>query len=188
MKITLKDIGSFELYDKITHAIVGPMENLTMIDLCCCEATMTRNYLFKEKTYIDVLDCWEIPGQMDRFVQADVLGDHPVFDKHYDVAICSDGIEHLSKEDGLKLVERMKAISDKQIIMTPLGCYLVDENGTDPRGHKSGWQPEEFEGFNSVVFPQYHPTLGENGLGAFWVWRSNDMDTEMMRVQKAFKK
>lgn len=184
MKITLKDYGSAELHNKIINAIVGPMENLTMIDLCSCEATLSRHYNFKEKTYVDVLDCWHIPGQMDRFVQTDVLGDHAIFQKHYDVAICSDGIEHLSKEEGFRLVERMKKISDKQIIMTPLGDHLVDTTQTDPRGHRSGWLPDEFEGFAAIVIPDYHVTMN---LGAFWVWNSPNLQEEFVRVQRLLK-
>ena len=183
MKITLHENGSFPLYENIIRAIIGPkMTEQSFIDLCSCEATITRNLQFKEKTYVDVLDCWDIPGQMDKFIQTDVLGDHEIFNKHYDIANCSDGIEHLSKEEGFRLIERMKNISDKQILFTPLGNYMIEVGNPDPKCHKSGWHPEDFEGFASIVCPIYHPTLGENGLGAFWVWKCDDIEADFQRV------
>lgn len=152
-----------------------------MIDLCSCEATVTRNLNFREKTYVDILDCWEIPGQMDRFVCADVLGDHPCLRQHYDVAYCSDGIEHFAKEDGLRLLSRMNDLADKQILFTPLGEYCVEPESTDPRSHKSGWMPEDFPGFAVIVAPNYHPSL--NNLGAFWVWWCRDIEEDFRRVK-----
>lgn len=181
MRINLPDNGSFPFYEKVINAIMGPaVESKTLIDLCCCEATVTRKLPFKEKTYVDVLDCWDIPGQMHRFVQTDVLGDHEIFSKRYDVANCSDGIEHLTREQGFALVERMKAISDRQTLFTPLGEHLVETDNPDPKCHKSGWQPEDFEGFASIVCPHYHPTLG---IGAFWVWRCENLEADFERVR-----
>ena len=185
MKITLKNKGSYELFDEIIKSIIGDeITNQTFIDLCSCEATATRNLPFKEKTYVDALDCWNIPGQMHNFIQADVLGDHACFNKKYDVANCSDGIEHLSREDGFRLVERMKKISSKQILFTPLGEYMVEVGNPDPKCHKSGWYPEDFEGFASIVFPNWHPALG---IGAFWVWRSDNLQEEFERLKSLFK-
>ena len=180
MKIILEDKGSYELFDKIIKAIIGDkISDQTFIDLCSCEATATRNLPFKEKTYVDALDCWVIPGQMDRFIQTDVLGDHPCFDKKYDVANCSDGIEHLIKEDGFRLIEKMKKISSKQILFTPLGEYMVEVGNPDPKCHKSGWVSSDFEGFASIVCPNWHPTLG---VGGVWAWRSDDLKSEFERV------
>lgn len=168
------------------NALLGPgVKSKTMIDLCCCNARMTRQMPFKEKTYVDALDCWDIPGEMDRFVQADVLGDDPVLQRQYDVAICSDGIEHLKKPEGHRLIERMRSISQKQVLFTPLGDYLVDENDPDPKGHKSGWFPEDVPEFASIVFPVYHPTLN---IGAFFFWRSDNMKEEMNRVRTCLGK
>lgn len=186
MKLELKNNGSYEFYEEVINAIIGNnTEDKTFIDLCCCEATVTRKLKFKEKTYVDVLDCWEIPGEMDRFVQADVLGDHPIFNKKYDIANCSDGIEHLTRDDGFRLVERMKNISDKQILFTPLGNYMIEEGNPDPKCHKSGWFAEDFVGFASIVCPQYHPTLG---VGAFWVWKCEDIEKDFARVKGILRK
>ena len=184
MKKVVDDEEGIRLYETIIKAIIGSKINQqSLIDLCSCEATVTRNLTFKNKIYVDVLDCWDIPGQMHNFIQTDVLGNHEIFNQHFDVANCSDGIEHLIKEDGFKLIERMKNISDKQILFTPLGNYMVETGNDDPKCHKSGWCPEDFEGFASIVAPQYHPTLGEHGVGAFWVWRCDDIEADFQRVK-----
>lgn len=181
MQINITQHGSFPLYEKVIRAIIGSkIKEETLIDLCSCEATVTRNLEFKEKIYVDALDCWNIPNQMHNFIQADVLGDHKCFKKHYDIANCSDGIEHLVKEDGFKLIERMKAISDKQILFTPLGEHMVETGNPDPKCHKSGWWPEDFEGFATIVAPDYHPTLG---IGAFWAWRCENIERDFKRVE-----
>lgn len=182
MRIDIDKEGGFDLCRAVMTAIVGrPMQELTLIDLCSCEATVTRNLPFREKTYVDVGD-WDIPEQMDRYIKADVLGDHPCFDKRYDVATCLDGIEHFTKENGFKLIERMKKISDVQILFTPLGDYLVgfgDQN--DPNTHKSGWLPEDFKGFGVIVAKNFHKTLG---IGAFWAWNSPDIKNDFARVSR----
>ena len=182
MLITIPDHGSFPLYERIVNTIIGPsIDDQTLIDLCSCEATVTRNLNFKDKVYVDALDCWNIPGQMHRFVQADVLGNHRCFNKHYSVANCSDGIEHLLKEDGFKLIERMKQISDRQILFTPLGEHMIEVGNPDPKCHKSGWLPEDFPGFAAIVCPNYHPTLN---IGSFFVWRCENIEADFERVKK----
>lgn len=182
MEITINEHGCGEFYVKVFNAIAGAgTESKTLIDLCCAEATISRHFQFKEKTYVDMLDEWSIPGQMDRYIQADVLGQHAVFDKHYDVALCSDGIEHLIKSDGLRLIERMKTISDRQILFTPLGdLWIKEQLDNDPKSHKSGWFPADFEGFAAIVCPAYHPTLNH---GAFFVWRCPNIEVDFERVK-----
>jgi hypothetical protein len=181
MQMVIQEHGNLKMYEKVYHAIIGEgIENKTMIDLCSCEATFTKTLPFKHKTYVDLVD-WGIPVEAGLFVKADVLSEHECFHKHYDVANCSDGIEHLRKHDGLILLEKMKNMSDKQVLFTPLGEYLVqDESNTDPNNHKSGWWPEDFDGFGAIVAPRYHEKLK---IGAFWVWRCFDIEQDFARVK-----
>lgn len=166
-------IGTIEIYMDCLRAICGKTSGKSMVDLCCAYAPNTPRLGFEIRNYIDV-----IPRTLDHqeeqryFLQRDVLtfGEVGV---HYDVAICSDGIEHLTKENGLKLLEIMKCISDKQIIFTPLGPYAIDD-GDNPEGHHSAWYPEEFTGeWSTICFPNYHPTLG---VGAFFAWRGGNYE------------
>jgi hypothetical protein len=83
-------------------------------------------------------------------------------DKSYDTVILWDVIEHLEKQDGIKLLADIEMIARKQIVVfTPNGMM---EQNEDPWGdnnemqiHKSGWLPEEFikRFYNVIVFKNY---------------------------------
>ncbi len=183
MQIYITNNGSPGMYEAILHAILGDnTNNLTFIDLCCANCNYSQHLELKEKTYVDIADCWYKPDPV-RFVQTSVLSDHVIFSKHYDISFCSDGIEHLRKKEGLQLVERMKSLSDKQILFTPLGDYLVEDNNENPECHKSGWLPDDFPGFASIVIPNFHATM-DVVLGAFFVWRCRDIESDFKRVEK----
>ena len=148
------------------HARDGP---LSLIDLCCGEMTNTSRLIFAHSVHVDVQDC-PLRPQNYKFIQTDVCADHPVFEEHYDVALCSDGIEHLTVEQAVRLVRRMEDIADLAVIFTPLGDYIVEPGTTHPDRHKSGWIPLSFHGlgFHTMTFPNWHPTLQ---LGAFFAWK-----------------
>jgi hypothetical protein len=156
----------------------------SFIDLCSYEARLTRRLPFADRTYVDIsfrnLDNVG-PGEQDKFVQADVLGDHPVFNRRYDVAICSDGIEHLTKEQGWKLLERMKQLADRQVLFTPLHAWMMDPTNPAPESHKSLWTPEDLPDWAHISVPEYHPTLG---IGAFFFWNCPNLDEDWKRVAK----
>ena len=178
MNITLDITGDGPKYIRIISAIIGnQIENQSLIDLCCAECTITKQLPFKNKTYVDVL-AWN--PNVPNFIQTDVLGDHEVFNNHYDVANCSDGIEHLRPEQGQLLIERMNKLANKQILFTPLGPYLVEPNSTIPESHKSAWYPEDFPGFAAITCPNWHPTLN---VGAFFVWKTHDIEADFERVK-----
>jgi hypothetical protein len=180
MQLELQDFGSYPFAMKIYNAIMGTdLSEQTLIDICCGDAQITHYLNFKEKTYVDILDTWDIKDK-GRFVQSGALDDHEVFNEHYSVAFCADGIEHLIKEDGYKLIQRMKQISDKQVFFVPLGDYIVDKNSHDPLAHKSGWWPEDFSGFATIVCPKYHEVLN---LGAFYAWCCKDIESDFQRVK-----
>jgi SAM-dependent methyltransferase len=74
--------------------------------------------------------------------------------KSFDCVICSDVIEHLSKDEGLKLIKKMEDIAVKKVlIVTPNGFNekecLEDENHL--QAHKSGWTMKEFSCMNYEV-------------------------------------
>lgn len=67
---------------------------------------------------------------------------------------CLDMIEHLTREDGLTLIQLAQMAQPKQIVIfTPNGYH--EQNGPDPWGlggdhwqkHRSGWNPEDFPGW-----------------------------------------
>jgi hypothetical protein len=187
MILTCQSEGSFETYQTIIAEIFGPeTEKQSLIDLCCGECTMSRNYPFKTKLYVDILEWPTMPPETRKtFVQTDVLGDHEIFNRKYDVANCSDGIEHFARNKGLELIARMELISSKQVFFTPIGpLWLHPESDTDPTSHKSFWYPSDLPTYAHIELPNYHPLLG---CGAFFFWHCEDIEKDFNRVSSALK-
>jgi hypothetical protein len=161
--------GSMPLWIEVFLRIVGkPSDQVSIIDLCCGRMGNTRLLKFKESIHIDVTDYPERP-RGSHFLLHDVLSLPSSFNGKYDVALCSDGIEHLSKEDGIKLISIMEKLSKTSIIFTPLGDYMVDPLAKSPENHRSGWLPNDFpSNWETQEFPNWHPTLG---IGGLWAWR-----------------
>lgn len=95
-------------------------------------------------------------------------------------AIAIDVIEHLSRDDGLEMLEEMKRLAFGQVVIfTPLGFQPQDGGAeTDAWGyqgqrwqvHRSGWTPEDFPGWSCFVDDQFHKR-GSAFDGAFFaIW------------------
>jgi hypothetical protein len=102
-----------------------------------------------------------------------------------DTVFLLDVIEHLEKEEGLRLLKMTERIAKQQIIIfTPLG-FLPQEyeggadawglGGADCQQHKSGWLPDEDfdESWDIYASREFHmvDSIGEQfekPYGAFW--------------------
>jgi SAM-dependent methyltransferase len=114
--------------------------------------------------------------------------------RQFDACVALDVIEHLTKEDGLKLIQDMERIARKRVVIfTPKG-FLPQRHAVDNdlQVHLSGWEPEEMRKLGYEVYGQLGPkTLrGEGhvlkhrpaafwGLISFiaqigWIWRQPD--------------
>jgi hypothetical protein len=182
MIITIPNVvGDIDLYMRVLRAICGDTVGKSMIDLCCAFAPNTPKLGFEMRDYVDLLPrVLDHREEQQNFIQRDVLeigNDH----LHYDVAICSDGIEHFLPKDGKKLLDVMQKISDKQIIFTPLGELWLEKTPTsDPEAHRSAWYPSMLPGWACIVFPDYHK---EWGVGAFWAWKCENIEQDFERVK-----
>lgn len=164
--------GSQELYLKILRRIIGESEGKTFLDLACGEMTVTRHLKFHSSVHVDVQDRPDRPKEFT-FVQGDITDETlPVFQKKYDVAFIGDGLEHLPKEKGHRLLQNMEHWAYLPIVFVPLGAYLIENEPTNnPDSHRSAWYPDNFHerGWQCEVHEDWHPTLG---IGAFFAWRS----------------
>lgn len=97
-----------------------------------------------------------------------------------DSVTCIDVIEHLSRDDGLLLIEEMKRLARGQVLVfTPLG-FMPQEGGgaRDPWGyqgqhwqeHRSGWTPQDFPGWRTFVDPHFHQRDREYFGAFFALW------------------
>ncbi len=114
----------------------------------------------------------------DEIVQGDVRNLPEMFGHAaFDAAIAIDVIEHLPKEDGLKLMQAMEAVARKVVVFyTPSG-FLPQRHASndDLQEHLSGWEPNEMRvrGYKvtgslgpKVLRGEYHALKGRPLL--FW--------------------
>lgn len=176
--------GTPEIHLEVLKIMCGDPTGKAVVDLMCCEASQTRKlYGWKKELYVDIQKR-DLGAEKNPFFElCDVIeyveSSRVLF---FDIAICLDGIEHLSKKDGQYLMEALAYKVDKAIFFTPLGSYMVesDESEKHPDKHYSGWTPQEFEvaGYNCIVFHNFHEALH---CGAFFAVHSKDK-TEWDRI------
>lgn len=179
-------VGGGEVYLKVLKAICGDTAGKSMVDLLCHRAPYTPLLGFKDRVYVDVQDRGlDHKEEQKHFINSDVF-DFIMNQEcpRFDVSICSDGIEHLTRADGVQLLIWMKEKSDKQILFTPLGGLSI-VNDLHPDSHKSGWTPDHIDiymkgKFACIVFPDFHPTLN---AGAFFFWHCNNIQQDFERVK-----
>ena len=163
-------VGSGALWVQVVSKILAnePKENL--LDLMCHKAPHTPLLGFESITFVDIqnrgLDF--TLRDNDLFIEADAIKFLEGCG-NFDTIICSDGIEHFTKRDGLYLLALIKQKSKSSVIFTPYGDCMVDENSTHPDTHKSGWTETDFEkmGYSCIIFPNFHPKLNKGAIFAY---------------------
>lgn len=98
----------------------------------------------------------------------------PFSNNSFDSVLCLDVIEHLDKDAGLKLVQELKRITKRYIVvLTPLFWTENTESYNNPNSpyyqnpfdlHKSLWTLEDFPDWK----PLYKPTTLENYFFGVW--------------------
>lgn len=106
-------------------------------------------------------------------------------DQSVDVISIIDGIEHMDKETGLRVIEHMKRVAKKEVLLfTPQGRtedgYLKNEphnawgiEGADHfQTHKSGWTADELHelGFECIVQTDDVSQHGEPYTALMYKW------------------
>ena len=94
-----------------------------------------------------------------------------------DTIVALDVIEHMTREEGEAFIQLALSKARKQVVIfTPLG-FIPQSGGdyVDPWGlqgqkwqeHKSGWTPEDFEGWECITDAVFHTRDGKT-YGAFF--------------------
>ena len=80
-----------------------------------------------------------------KYIKADILEiDFP--NDSFDCILLMDVVEHLEKDDFIKLIPKLEKWSKKVIILTPNGFTDNDmHDGNEHQIHKSGWKVQELE-------------------------------------------
>lgn len=89
----------------------------------------------------------------DRLLQADIM-QCPIEDKSFDAVVAMDVIEHLSREDGLKMLETIETIARKSVVIHTPNGYLHQPPAPDNpwQEHRSGWAVSDFRSCGYEVF------------------------------------
>ncbi|HTX60350.1 MAG TPA: class I SAM-dependent methyltransferase [Verrucomicrobiae bacterium] len=102
----------------------------------------------------------------DEYVRCD-LRDFTYPEKSVDACVLLDVIEHLTKEDGWRLVDRLERIARKRVIVaTPNGFLPQPPSADNPfQEHISGWETHELreQGYRIYGLSGYKPWRGEEG-------------------------
>jgi SAM-dependent methyltransferase len=101
----------------------------------------------------------------DEYIIADVRF-LPFRQKSFDIILCLHVIEHLSKDDGLKLIMDAERVAFKQLVIaTPVGFFPTTADDNPLQVHKSGWEPYEFKKKGYKIRGQSHKLVyGKRGL------------------------
>ncbi|OGU01733.1 MAG: hypothetical protein A2085_11635 [Gemmatimonadetes bacterium GWC2_71_10] len=100
--------------------------------------------------------------------QVDVLdiGSH-FAPRSYDCVLASDVIEHLEKEEGMRLIEAMERIARRKVVIfTPNGFLPQAPYADNPwQAHRSGWEPGEMRarGYRVIGVNGWKGFFGERG-------------------------
>lgn len=83
----------------------------------------------------------------------------------YDVITALDFIEHLEKEDGLRLLSRLEELANKRVVLvTPNGFVPQAAQPDNPfQEHKSGWTTEDFKARGYRVYGMFGPKSWREG-------------------------
>jgi 2-polyprenyl-3-methyl-5-hydroxy-6-metoxy-1,4-benzoquinol methylase len=161
-KINIKKWLKRKLSDDIVLLRKNTNKALTILDIGCgynsniqyCDS----KYSIGVDNFIDYINKSKNKKIHNEYIQKDITElDFP--EKFVDIVYCSEVIEHLNKEDGLRLIKNMeKWAKRKVIITTPNGFVEQEEYHNNPyQKHLSGW---DYKNFISLGYKVY----GMNGL------------------------
>ena len=167
------------------------VENLgdysTLLDLGCGPKSPIRlipnrqdKFTVGIDSFAPYLEASKIKRIHNQYYQMDIRK-MDILPKIFDVVMAFDVLEHLTKEEGEKLIADMELIAIKRVVIfTPNGFIKQDMSDDNPNQvHKSGWTVKEMRGKGYKV-------RGVNGLkwmrnpGAYlkirekWFWLLSD--------------
>jgi SAM-dependent methyltransferase len=153
-------------------------QTASLLDIGCGANTPLRHLRQRPARLVGVdgfqpsIDQSRASNYHDDYTKADLLDIDQSFEANsFETVVALDVIEHFTKEDGFKLLERMEQIaSHKVVIFTPNGFQPQNEHsGNILQRHLSGWSVQEMQdrGYRVVGVNGWKPLLGEFSLPRF---------------------
>jgi len=150
LAIYYSSILCFILHNQLYFLIKELKDCESILDLGC---GWQSPLLYKPVRFSVGLDLW-YPYLLESkakkihryYVQADLLKDMPFKENSFDAVLLLSVIEHLEKENGLSLLNKIYRIARKKIIIITPNGYLqqIHKPDTPLQAHRSGWGVEEF--------------------------------------------
>ncbi|MCR4261170.1 MAG: class I SAM-dependent methyltransferase [Candidatus Colwellbacteria bacterium] len=140
---------TFWSYEYQLKKAVG--ESKSLLDLGCgfpspIKSFSSRLYSVGVDIFKPSIEKSKTDGIHNEYRELNVLDAGDEFkEKSFDCVLASDVIEHLSKEDGEKLINIMESLASKRVIIfTPNGfLHQPTHDGNEYQKHLSGWSVEE---------------------------------------------
>jgi predicted TPR repeat methyltransferase len=191
----------FPTYETELEKAVGNCKSL--LDVGCGSSSPVR--FFSKKLFCAGVDAFEpsieksrSQGIHNKYYKMDVLDIGNSFEPDsFDCVLASDLIEHLTKEEGNKLIGMMEKIAGKKVIIfTPNGFLPQGEYDKNPlQVHKSGWTVKEMKekGYEVIGINGWKPLRGEYASVRFWpekIWSTVSDITQYFlrkRPEKTFQ-
>jgi len=128
----------------------------TALDLGCGDYSPIQNVTLSYSVGVDAfkpsLKESKRRGIHYEYVLADVR-EIEFKDKSFDAVLALDLIEHLTKEDGIKLIEKMERWARKKVIIFTPNGFLCQRGNSNPfQTHRSGWNCNELKGLGFRVY------------------------------------
>jgi len=158
----------------------------SLLSLCCGIGAEFKRLTTTRVTAVDIVPEYlekvnEIYPHVKTVLRdaVDYTAEQP--DKSVDVISIIDGIEHLTKQEGLRLIKEMKRVAKQQIIIFTPDGYTKNEPhhawdvpaGDEAQIHRSGWTRAELEGlgFKFLVSFKYTSAHGEKYRANVMRWK-----------------
>jgi len=137
----------------------------TVLNLGCGLGQHAGGLPAKHQLHVDV---W--PQYLDQIkdmlptIKLDITNLSMFVDKSWDVVMCIDVIEHLTKENAEKAITEMERIARKKVVLyTPIGFHKQDDGqgwgagNPEYQAHRCGFTTEEMtaKGYTSVRSREY---------------------------------
>ena len=136
---------------------VGDLNNHSVLDLGCGRNSPIQHipllYSVGVELFKPYLEESKSRGLHSEYILADVR-EVGFKQDSFDAVLALELVEHLTKEEGAKLIEKMEKWAIKKIIIsTPNRFLQQDEYDNNPlQIHKSGWSVEEFRKLGFKVY------------------------------------
>jgi SAM-dependent methyltransferase len=128
-------------------------KSFTFLDVGCGRGTHVIKKISKGQRFVIGIDAYtpalkvaRETGAYNEIIKSAVT--HLPFESNkFDTVFLMSVIEHLKKEDGLKLIKQIETVAHRQvIIMCPLGYVPQEDLENNPwQIHRSGWFPVDFK-------------------------------------------